>query len=126
MKQLVILLVSLSLIVFAGIWEGKYLDMTSQYVLSDINYSKNAIDNNNFDLAKSHIKDTQTTWNEIKEVWIMVVEHNEIDKIEDALVKYEGYIENKDKTEALVYAKKLEQIFRHISEKQKISIGNVF
>lgn len=126
MKQIIMLIVTSVILICAGIWEINYLNDSSQYVLSDVSYSKNAINNNNFALAKGHIKDIEETWNDIKPVWTMFVDHLEIDNVEESLLKYKVYIESENKEESLHYAEELDRAFRHIVEKQSVKTENVF
>ncbi|MEG0872980.1 MAG: DUF4363 family protein [Clostridia bacterium] len=125
MKQIIILIVSLGLLVFSGIWEVSYLDKTSQYVLSDVEYSKNALLNGDFELAKEHIKEIENSWNNTKTIWNIFITHDEIDKIEEQIVKYRTYIDEKNREEAIVASDLLQRDLRHIVEKQRLDIGNV-
>lgn len=125
MKQWVILILSIIIVVLAGLWEINYLEKTSRYALSDIEYSRNMIDNSNFEMAKSKLNDLSITWNNLKKVWSMFIEHHETEQIDEYIVKYMTYIELENKEEAIAASKELERVFRHIIEKQKISIDNV-
>lgn len=126
MKQIVILLVSLVVLITSGIYEVHYLEKTSRYALSDLEYSKNAIDNDNYALAKEHIKALENTWNHMKGIWNIFVVHEEIDQIEDAMISYKVYIENEDKEMAVLEYETLVRTLSHIVEKQKLTIENVF
>ena len=126
MKQGIILVLSLILLIFSGIWEINYLSKTSKYALSNIEYSKNALLNDNFDMAGNQIEDLEEDWKNMKVVWNMFVDHSEIDSIEETLVEYNEYIMQKNKEEALVRAELLLRNFNHIVDKQKVRAENVF
>lgn len=126
MKQALMLIIVTAMIIAGGMWENKYLDTSSQYFLSDINYSKNAVNNNNFDLAQKHFEQVESTWNSISGVWNILVDHSEIDNIEDNLTKYKSYIKRNDKEESLVYADTLDKSLRHVVESEKVNVHNIF
>lgn len=126
MKQFIMLLIVTAIIVVIGLWEINYLDDSSQFILSDIDYSKNAINNGDFKTAKDHINQIENTWNDINPVWNVFIDHSEIDSIEAAMSMYKSYIDQQDKEQALVYANELDKYFRHIVDNEKISFDNVF
>lgn len=126
MKQAIILIVVTAILIISGIWEMDYFNDSSQYVLSDINYIKNAVENNNFKMAKDHVAELNNTWDGVKKVWAMFIEHDEIDDIEEAMLKFKSYVAIQNKEESIVYAESLDNLFRHISERETINIPNVF
>lgn len=126
MKQTIMLIIVTAMIIIGGIWENNYLNVSSQYFLADINYSKNAVNNNDFDLAKKHFEATENTWDSIQGVWNILLDHAEIDKIEEAMNKYKTYIEYKNKEQAMVYANVLDDNLRHVVETEKINLYNIF
>ena len=65
-KQISILLISLALLIFGGIWELKHLERTAYYLMGDVDSVRNAIENDNFDLAESNLKNLENTKSEAK------------------------------------------------------------
>jgi hypothetical protein len=126
MKQVIILIAVTVILILSGIWEIKYFDESSQYVLSDVGYIKNAVANNNFKLAKAHIAELNKTWDDVKNVWSMFIEHQEIDNIEEAMMKFKSYVETENKEESIVYAESLDNLYRHVSDREDIDPSNVF
>ena len=126
MKQWLILIISIIVVVFFGMYEVKYLDESSSYILSDIDYCRNAIENNNFEIAKSHIENVENTWQELNNIWSIFVDHDEIGNIDEELLQFKVYIEEENKEEAILACKELKRIITHSVEKQKLSVANVF
>ncbi len=126
MKQWLILIFSIIIIIFSGIYEIKYLQNTSNYLVSDIDYCKSAIESNNFKLAQDHIENVYTTWNYLNTVWSIFVDHDEIGNIDEELLQFKLYIQEEDKKEAVVACEELKRIIEHSVEKQKLNIANVF
>ena len=125
MKQWIILILSIVIVIASGLWEIKYLEDTSRYALTDINYSRNLIQNSNFDMAKEQVNDISNTWDNIKTVWSIFVDHEEIGSIEEGITTYKSYVELEASDEAIAAANELERIFKHVVDKQKLHVGNI-
>lgn len=125
MKQWTILIVCMILILLAGFWQINYLEKTSRYTLSDIEYVKNSAINENFILAKEGIENVEKTWNSVKTVWHIFVDSNEVDKVEEHITQIKSYIDEEDKEEIIVNANELNRVLNYIVKKQEIKIGNI-
>ncbi len=126
MKQYIILIITTIILIFAGIWEIKYFDNTSEYMQADVDYIINALNNNNFELAKNHLKSLDESWSNIKDVWNIFIEHQEIDKVESEIIKYKEYVSLEKKEEALVSGNVLKYLLNHVASTQDIQIDTVF
>jgi hypothetical protein len=124
-KRLIILSVSILIIISAGLSEINYLDKTSRYVLSDLEYSKNLIENNNFESAKSGVDSLEETWGDIKTVWAIFVDHDEIGYIEERITAYKANIEQGKKEESLIASEELKRMFNHVVNKQRVRVENI-
>lgn len=124
-KQVIILIIAVLVLLYCGNFEVKYLERTSRYALTDVGYTKNAVENKNFELAKQHMKELENTWDNMKVVWNIFITYDELDSIESEMVKYKQYIEEENAEEALVAAQMLNRNFSHIVEKQRVKIENV-
>jgi len=126
MRNFVILIVAMIIVLCAGIWQIKYIEETSTFAITDVEYAINMVRNNNFDGANAHIIELDNTWKSMKNIWTIFINHNEIDDIEIALLNFKSYTKLNNKEESLIYSEQLKQNLKHVSEKQKIRIENVF
>lgn len=124
-KQISILVISLVILIFGGIWEIKYLERTAYYLMGDVDSVKNAIENDNFDLAANNLKNLETTWTNMQFAWNIFVNHERIDKLEDDINDVRSYIEATDKEEAIKSTKTLNKTISEIIDKQKFSFEHV-
>ena len=124
-KQISILLISLALLIFGGIWELKHLERTAYYLMGDVDSVRNAIENDNFDLAESNLKNLENTWENIEFTWNIFVNHERIDRLEDDINDVRSYIEAKDKEEAIKSTKTLNKTISEIIDKQKFTFEHV-
>lgn len=124
-KQISILLISLALLIFGGIWELKLLERTAYYLMGDVDSVRNAIENDNFDLAESNLKNLENTWENMEFTWNIFVNHERIDRLEDDINDVRSYIEAKDKEEAIKSTKTLNKTISEIIDKQKFTFEHV-
>lgn len=124
-KQIAILIISLFLLIFGGIWEIKYLERTSRYLASEVEYTKNAIENNNFELADKQMESMQNTWENMNIVWNIFINHDRIDDLEEAIEDLDSYIYLKQDKEAINAADRLNKIIYQIVDKQKFSFEHI-
>lgn len=124
-KQIAILIISLFLLIFGGIWEIKYLERTSRYLASEVEYTKNAIENNNFELADKQMESMQNTWDDMNIVWNIFINHDRIDDLEEAIEDLDSYIYLKQDKEAINAADRLNKIIYQIVDKQKFSFEHI-
>lgn len=126
LKQVLIFVISSAVLILSGIWEIRYIDNSSRYVLSDIEYSKNALRNNNFELAKAHLENLEGTWDNIKKVWNMFVIQEEIDNVDNIIATYKIHIEYDNLEDSMADCDLLKRMVEDIVNKHKISYENIF
>lgn len=125
MKQWITLVICLSFLLIVGIWQVNYLEKTSLYTLSDIEYVKNTAINGRFDLSKEGAENIEKTWNEVKTVWHIFVDSSEVDKVEEHITLLKSYIDEENKEEVIVNANELNRVLNYIVKKQQVKIGNI-
>lgn len=127
MKEITIVLFILIIIIGGALYVDKYLENTSNEIAdmlknlrSDINSDKNIED------IKKESKEIYNKWKEVEEGWALTVTHEELDLIETSLIKMKAQIEEES------LSKSIEEIdigiflVKHISEKEKFCLKNIF
>lgn len=125
-RQIFILILSIGAVIFGGMWETKYLKNSCNYVVSDIEYMENALNNNNMSLAENQIKEIESSWNNIKDAWNIFVQNDLIDQIDDSLIELKAYFYVNNREETLVVLKKLRGNLEDIVGRQKACFENIF
>ncbi|MDO4283451.1 MAG: DUF4363 family protein [Clostridia bacterium] len=125
-KQIIIFVASLALLIFGGLWEIKYLNETSRYLQTDIDYVRYEVENDNFDGAKEQIEELKRTWNNVSDVWDIFVNHDRIDDIEEAFENLKADVELKDKNSSIKSSMVLKSIVSQIVDKHKFSFKHIF
>lgn len=125
MKQFSITIICIIVLVTGGIFEIKYLEKSSIYLSTDMDYIKSAINSDNFLLAKEQIDKSWQTWESLKNTWNMFIIHEEIDDIEEAMIELKEYINYENKEECIVAIEKVKRNLEHTVKRQELKIDNV-
>ena len=125
MKQVIISVVCIAILVIGGIAEIKYLNKSASYLSYDIEYIKNAINNDNYDIAKEQLNNTKNNWEAQKKIWHIFVNNEEIENIDESIVELEEYLNNKMKEESLVEVSKLISLVKYSAKMQELSIETI-
>ncbi len=81
---------------------------------------------NNYKLANSNYLDIVKKWGEYKKGWAMLIEHQEIDRIDEELTKIKEYLLEQDRTLLLSEISLLKFYIRHVREMILLKIENIF
>jgi hypothetical protein len=125
MKTWLIAITGLIIFVGLAVFVQYRIEDTSKHLDYDINKV-------NFDLTKQHwdqtLKELQTIkekWQRTKPLWAMLLHHNEIDSIDQALIRALIAIQCKDYSEAQIELGSLQHFIQHIPEHEKFSLVNI-
>lgn len=114
---LIIVLMVISTHIILGAAEKIENDLSDLY--------KNVV-KNNYNLAKSNYFDIVKKWNEYKKSWAMLIEHQEIDKIDEELTKIKEYILEQNRVLLVSEIGLLKFYIRHVREMTLLKIENIF
>ena len=115
------------------------IDIITQVVYEkmDLEPSQEEIEKNNKKEAKEsekidkttiqgEIDNLESTWNEFQEKLAYYIEHDELEKVETQIYAIKGFCEIEKYDEILTEAEKCSFILKHIGEKTKLSVKNIF
>ena len=125
MKQTIIMVVCIIILVVGGVAEVKYLQKSSRYIMTDMDYIQNAIENDNFEFAKEQIEKSYDTWSKIKNIWNMFIVHDEIDDIEQSMIELREYIKFENTEECIVSISKVKEFLDHTVKRQEVRVDNI-
>lgn len=125
MKQVIISVVCIAILVIGGTAEIKYLNKSASYLSYDIEYIRNAINNDNYDFAKEQLNNTKNNWEAQKKIWHIFVNNEEIENIDESIVELEEYINNQMKEESIVEVSKLISLIKYSANLQRLRIETV-
>jgi len=87
---------------------------------------ESAIASGNWEEAAESIGKMQDLWSGYKGWWAIVVDHQEIDNIDMALVRVNKYVNMHDRAMAAGELAVLRQMLEHIPDKERVNLKNIF
>ena len=128
MRETIIIL-SILIIIFAGACiTQKFLNNTADLLVSKLEDLKSGIEEDNID-EKEMIEKTDeiySEWEEINERWSVIVLHDEIDLIETSLIRMKSKIKTGEIQESMEDLDTSIFLIKHIKEKEKTNLKNIF
>lgn len=125
MKQIIILIISVIISLSAGLYEINYLKNTTKYFNADINHIKNKINSQDFEEADIYLNKVEKSWNKIKNIWDIFVNHEDINQIEEEMLLCKLDIKSQDKEDSLKSVERLKRDLNNIYERKKIKLQNI-
>lgn len=125
MKQVWILVVSVCILLSAGFFEIKYLNNTSKYLMSDLDYIENAVRNNNYEYARAQLNNTFESWNKLKDIWHVFITSDEIDEINSNLIELRHYLDYEEEKDSLIAIEQIKSSITHSITRQNLRLDNV-
>ena len=128
MKEIIIIIVSLSIVIIGSNISQAYLNTTGNELIEEleelkieIEKAQNSEENNSKDLANTIYE----KWEEVEEKWSIIITHNELDLIQVALIGMKSYIEENKYEDAMEELEKSSFLIEHIQQKEKLALKNV-
>jgi len=125
MKQYIIIGVAILIILALNFWQSSYLENTSRYILADINEIDNSVQREDFESALKGAYGLEDTWENVKNMWDIFGEHNDIEQISEHIESMKVYAKYQDKEELVNEYYLLQNLINHVVESEELKFGNV-
>jgi len=113
-------------IIGTSTYANRILKNDAQSLEEKINHVQVSTKNEDWNTAESGLTSILEEWPKVEGKWSILLDHAEIDNIEDALIKVAEYIKAKDSSSALAELASLKNFIGHIPKKEAFSIKNIF
>ena len=128
MKEITIIILILIIIFGGAFYTQKFLDNTADMLVSKLENLKTDLEDES---EKQQRLEEQTDeiygdWEDINEKWSVVVLHDEIDLIETSLIRMKSKIKTGSLDESMEDLDTSIFLLKHIKEKEKTSLKNIF
>ena len=128
MRETIIIL-SILIIIFVGACiTQKFLNNTADLLVSKLEDLKSGIEEDKIN-EKEMVEKTDeiySEWEEINERWSVIVLHDEIDLIETSLIRMKSKINTGEVQESMEDLDTSIFLIKHIKEKEKTNLKNIF
>ena len=128
MREITIIIIILIIIFGGALYTQKYLNDTVNVLVGKLEDLKTAIEENKTGEEELEQKsdDIYGEWEKINEKWSVIVLHDEIDLIETSLIRMKSKIKTGSLDESMEDLDTSIFLLKHIKEKEKTSLKNIF
>lgn len=126
-----IIIISIIVIIIAGdICTKRYLDKTVDELLESLEALKGktilAKETKIREEIKKEMENVEQKWETTNKIWSVIVVHQEIDNIEQALTRAKSNINDGELEDALQEIETAIFFSKHVKEREKLSLKNIF
>lgn len=124
-KTLILIACLLLVIIISGTLSLYYFASSSSKLEYSINVAATSVSDGQWDLAIKQLETFENIWESTKFGWAILLDHFEIDNIDNSFIKSKEYVESKDLSLALAELEALRQYILHIPQKEGFSLENI-
>lgn len=125
-KEVIIVIVILVLIVILNIITQKYTNVKMTELTDMLSKVKELLVAENVEEAKNEMEKVHEEWDNIKEKFVIYLEHNELEKVEMYIIETKSHIETDEISMAIQSVDTCTFVIDHIKEKYEFSLKNIF
>lgn len=130
MREVIIILIIIIIIVLSAYYTQNFLNNSSDLLVSKLEDLKSYIEENDIVEYREELSiktdEIYENWEEINEKWSILVLHDEIDLIETSLIRMKSKIKVGSIEESVEDLDTSIFLLKHIKEKEKTSLKNIF
>ena len=125
-KEVIIVIIILVLIIILNIITQKYTNVKMTELTDMLSKVKESLSLENIEEAKEKMVKVQEEWDNIKEKFVIYLEHNELEKVEMYIIETKSHIETDEISMAIQSVDTCTFVIDHIKEKYEFSLKNIF
>ena len=126
LKETVICIVIVICIFGLDIFTQKYTEKSIETTGKMLEDLKMQILNNETNEIENNINEINDKWQEVENKLAYYIEHNELEKVNTAIVEMRSYAETEDFSSAVAELDKGRYILEHIKDKNSFDLQNIF
>jgi len=125
-KTLIISLIGIFVVVILSIFIQKYLEKSSEILVEKIDELMEVVEDDKINESIEIRENVQEKWDDTKNKWAALIDHEEIDNIEETMHRIEMLIgDPEEEVELLSELNRLSFYLKHIPEREKFSLENI-
>ncbi len=127
-KEMIISIVLIISIFIGNYTTQEYTKKATRQVADDLKNLKQEIQIENVDIGRANkkLEKIENKWENINNKMAYFIEHDELEKIQNNLTGCRSYLENKEYVEAIQQLDTACFVLKHIEEKNKFDLKNIF
>lgn len=125
-KEIIICIIIIISIVTLDIFLQNYTKNATVEIDGILSEIKLDIENSDNEKAKEQLKELEEKWKDKHDILAYYIEHDELEKVDTAIVRVINYVENNDIPSAIAELETGKFVLKHIEEKYKFNLQNIF
>ena len=125
-KEIIITILIVVLILGLDIITSRYTANAIVELSKNLDELKTDLDTKSENNIEEKTNNIFTKWREYYDVLAYYIEHDELEKVDTAIIEVKSYIETEDYSSAVAELDKGKFVLEHIEEKYSFNIQNVF
>ena len=130
MRDITIIIIILITIFAGDLVVNRYLGHTTDELIKNLTSLKEnvvkASETENRDEVKDEMGKVEESWKRISEIWAIFVIHQEVDNIEQALIKTKSMINDGNIEDAIPEIETAIFFVEHVKQREKLMLENIF
>lgn len=126
MKSYIMMVVILALMVGVSYGGNRYINTSSQKLVQSIEQMDKYLDKQDWVQADSQVQVLKEAWDETKDIWSVLVHHQEIDTIDISIMRLKEYVQANNSVLSAGELSSLRLLFEHISDTEALNLKNIF
>lgn len=122
----VIVIIVVVLIGFGGYYVQWYLDSTAAELVVQLEGVMESVKQEDWEGSKTAFAGFEKNWDSQRKNWALVIDHLEIDNIEDRLARGQFFVEAEDAVNAGVEFGAAIMFLEHMPERERLTLYNIF
>ena len=125
-KELTISVIIIITIIVLDLYTQNYTETTISETTQRLNELQQEIDKNDSKQIEEKLNDTEKEWKKAHNNLAYYIEHDELEKVDTALVTMKSFINSEDYDSASSELQKSIFVLEHIQKKNSFSLENIF
>lgn len=125
-KETIICVFIIILIIVLDILTQNYTKNSTIEITECLSQLGEEIKNENLENAKEKIEELDKKWNNKHDKLAYYIEHDELEKVDTAIVQVKSFVENDDIPSAIAELEIGKFVLEHIEQKYKFNLQNIF
>jgi hypothetical protein len=125
MKTWLVALISFLFFIMLGLFSHNYLKQSSSRLCHQIDRIDRTVTAHQWPMADKQLAGIGQRWRRIAPIWAIFIHHQEIDNIENALVRLDKAIRSQDYPGSLMSSGELRHFLQHIPQREDFTMVNI-
>ncbi len=124
-KTIIVIICLVLVIIISGLLSLYYLNISAGRLEKSVGSAGLSVSNEQWDEAGKQLKDFEQLWDKTKFGWAIMLDHFEIDNIDNSFTEAKKYVESRDYPSALAELEALRHYILHIPKRESFSLENI-